>query len=276
MAIYRYPDEVAKFISKNVDGRTVRELVQLTNAKFGTSFTESSMKAYKHNHKLKSGTRCGLPPGYSKLYPYEIQEFIENNVSGRQITDLTELINSKFKTEYKPTQIRAYVKNHGLVSGVDCRIQKGNIPINKGKKKWWVGGEETQFKHGHKPHNHMPVGSEVVKADGYLWVKIAEPNKWRQKHILLWEEHNGSVPEGYVLIFGDGDQMNVELDNLVMVSRSQLAVLNHFDLIQRDVELTKAALVVADIKSKISQKQKKFKATKKQVKRVKGVNICKD
>lgn len=254
--IWKYPDEVAKFIADNVVGRTARELAELTNTKFGTEFTALSMKAYKNNHGLKSGTRCGLPAGYSKVYSPEVRQFLADNITGRKTDELTTLVNTKFGTTYRQSQIRAYVKNQGLVSGVDCRYSKGIVPYNKGKEKYWIGGEETQFQKGQRPHNYMSVGSEVVKADGYLWVKIEDPNRWRQKHILLWEEYNGPVPEGHALIFGDGNKLNFDPENLILVTRGQLAVLNKNNLIQRNAELTKTAVVIADLKIKIGQRRK--------------------
>jgi hypothetical protein len=252
----KYSKEVMDFISNNVSGTTTRDLAELINAKFDTSFTESSMKSYKSNHDLKSGTKCGLPAGQSKVYSPEVQDFIKKNIVGSQISTLTDTINSKFNTGYQPSQIRAYVKNHGLSSGLDFRIPKGNIPVNKGKKKWWVGGEETQFKKGSTPHNYMPVGSERVNTDGYHDIKIADPNKWKAKHIILWEEKYGPIPKDHVLIFGDGNKDNVSIDNLILVTRVQLAVLNCHIKIQKDVELTRTGIAIADLKTKISQRRR--------------------
>ena len=66
----KYSPEVHKFIVENVKGTTTKDLAELVNARFGTDFTESKMKAYKGNNKLKSGTRCGLPAGApSKQFP---------------------------------------------------------------------------------------------------------------------------------------------------------------------------------------------------------------
>lgn len=59
----RYPPEVHQFIAANVEGRTCKELAELTNRETGTAFTETMMHSYKHNHGLKSGTKCGKPKG---------------------------------------------------------------------------------------------------------------------------------------------------------------------------------------------------------------------
>lgn len=258
MAIYKYPDEVKRFIAENVTGRTTRELVEMTNNKFGTNFTEISMKAYKHNHGLKSGTRCGVPAGTpSKLFPEEVKQYIYSHYHGTAWSDMANQLNQKFGTSYTPRQIGGYLKNHKLNTGRTGRFQKGCTPnagcIKKGIRK----SPDTEFKKGQRPHNYMPVGSERVNTYGYHDIKVADPNKWRAKHILLWEAHNGPVPAGHKLIFGDGDKNNISLDNIILVSNSQMAVLNKFNLIQKDTELTKTALIVADIKRKINERKKK-------------------
>lgn len=69
-----------------------------------------------------------------------------------------------------------------------------------------------------------PVGSERKDYDGFYKVKVGvdESGKpiWKRKHIVIWEEANGPIPEGYVIMFKDGDRSNLDLDNLVCVPRS--------------------------------------------------------
>lgn len=258
--MWKYPDEVKKFISENVTGRTAKELAELSNSKFGTSFTESSMKSYKHNHDLKSGTRCGLPPGHSKIYPPEIREFISYHYIGTGHKEMANMLNQAFGTAYTKDQMKSYYSRFKLNSGLTGRFDKGHIPANKGKK--GAGGwEPTQFKKGNIPPNRVPVGTERVDSkDGYIYVKIQDGqlNKnWKQKHVLIWEKYNGPVPEGHALIFGDGNKLNFDPENLILVTRAQLAVLNKHKLIQNNVELTKTAIAIADLKMKISQRRKK-------------------
>lgn len=186
-------------------------------------------------------------------------DFIRSNVQGQQVAELTELLNAKFCIELKPSQIRAFMKNHGLKNGIIARFQSGHVPANKGKKGMTTGGVATQFKKGHKPHNYMPVGSERVNGDGYVDIKIAGPNKWRAKHILVWESHNGAVPKGHAVIFGDGDRRNFEPNNLILVSRKQLAVMNKNGLIQSDADLTRSGIIMADIYRKIGERRKSKK-----------------
>jgi hypothetical protein len=103
--------------------------------------------------------------------------------------------------------------------GAATRFSKGGASWNLGKKGLDIGGKETRFKLGQMPHNHMAVGSEKI-ADGYVWVKLAEPKTWKQKHHLVWKEAHGDYPpKGFVLAFKDGNRMNVALENLELLSR---------------------------------------------------------
>lgn len=267
MAIHKYPEEVQRFIAENVTGRTTRELVELTNAKFGTSFTESSMKAYKNNHGLKNGTRCGLAKGTpTKKFPAEVREFINSHYIGTGHTAMAQLVNEAFGTNYTKEHMKNYYARNNLNSGLTGYFDKGREPWNKGKPKTWVGGEATQFKKGNIPPNRLPIGSERIDSkDGYIYVKIQDGhlnNNWKQKHVLIWEQHNGPVPDGHVIIFGDGDKRNLDINNLILVSRKQLARLNHRGLIQKDADLTRIGITIADISSKISQRKKAMQATR--------------
>jgi hypothetical protein len=189
----------------------------------------------------------------------EQAKFLKDHVEGRGNVGLTEMFNAHFGLNLGVNQIKAYKKNHKLSSGLDGRFNKGHPPANKGRK-GVDGWEPTQFKKGHKPWNYQPVGTERVNTDGYVDVKIADPNKWRAKHVLLWEAANGPVPQGHVLIFGDGDKTNVELDNILLVSRKQLVRLNQHSLIQNDTELTRTGILIADIYNKIGQRKRRSKS----------------
>jgi len=261
----RYPEEVKAFITENVRGITVRDLVALVNAKFNLGFTESKMKSFMKNHNLKNGRR-GIPVGRpSKIYPNKVKDFIKNNYHGVGPKKMAELLNKTFGTNYTHSQIEAWYGRHKLNSGITGHFPKGHIPFNKGKKGIFLGGpiaEAAQFKKGHKAWNWVPVGSERVNADGYVDIKVADGKKqknWKGKHILLWEAANGPVPAGHVVIFGDGNNRNFDPKNLILVSRKQLARLNQNGLIQNDVELTKTGIVIADICNKIGERKRKIK-----------------
>lgn len=106
--------------------------------------------------------------------------------------------------------------------GIPNRFVKGQKSWITGKKGINPGPGETRFKPGTKPHNHVPVGTEQIKADGCIWVKLAEPNIWKQKHWLVWKEAHGKFPpKGSLFNFKDGNKLNFELENLELFTRQE-------------------------------------------------------
>lgn len=183
-------------------------------------------------------------------YSDEIRAFIKNNYKGNGPTVMTELVNKTFGTDYTKSQIRSYYKNHKLNSGVTGRFEKGHIPANKGRKGYChPASVKTQFKKGHIPANHRSIGSERKDKDGYIYVKVAEPRTWKLKHRLLWEENNGPVPKGYVVIFKDGNKENITLENLALISRAESAELSSKSLWSNNSELTEAGINVTRIRN---------------------------
>ena len=89
-----------------------------------------------------------------------------------------------------------------------------------------------------------PVGAECWHDDGYLWVKVAMPNKWQLKHHIVWEAVNGPIPKGHLIIFGDGDRKNFDVNNLICITRAELAVLNQKHLIFDNADATRAGLLL--------------------------------
>jgi hypothetical protein len=257
MPLKKYTQEQQQFIAENVKGTTTKELTRLFNEKFKIDITESAMKAYKTNHKLKSGTPKHKAAGKATdLYSEEVRNFIGDHYKGTGHKDMAELLNNTFGISFTKEQVKGYYGRFNLDSGLTGQFPKGNIPFNKGKK--GIGGwEPTQFKKGQAPVNYRPVGSERTNVDGYVEIKVADPNKWRLKHQVIWESVNGPIPKGYAVIFGNSNTSNLDINNLILVTRGQLAVLNRKKLIQKDADLTRTAVIMADIYSKISKRKNK-------------------
>ncbi|MCL2215425.1 MAG: HNH endonuclease [Defluviitaleaceae bacterium] len=206
---------------------------------------------------------------YGRKYSDEEREFLIAHIPGRSFETTAQLFNSVFCVSYpemgddpprppiSAEQVKGFAGRYGVQTGRDTKFKKGQISHNKGKYVRY--SRETEFKKGHMPHNHKPVGSTRITVDGYTEVKIAEPKKWRMLHVHIWEQANGAVPKGHVLIFGDGNRQNITLDNLLLVTRAQLARLNQQKLIGATVELTKIGILTADLISKVSEKKNKLK-----------------
>lgn len=190
-------------------------------------------------------------------YTPEQIKYLVSIVSGHSYKEIIEMFYDRFKVQLTVSQVNSFIGNRKLNTGRTGRFEKGCLPFNKGKK--GTGGwEPTQFKRGHKAHNWVPIGTERINADGYVDIKIQDgklQKNWKGKHILIWEGRNGPVPKGHVVIFGDGNNRNFDPSNLILVSRKQLAILNKNKLIQNDTDLTRTAVITADLILKIGERK---------------------
>lgn len=200
------------------------------------------------------------PKGESKVFSKEITDFIIANNYGKTAIEIMELVNAEFKTDYKINQIKAFRKNHKLVSGIKGQFQKGHVPWLKGKKGLhFPGTEKTWFKKGQIPINHKEIGTEVIDKGGYHKIKVAEPNKWKFKHIMEWEKHNGKIPDGCNIVFKDNNKDNIDITNLMLVTKAEHAIMNNKGLRFGNAELTEKGLLIAKLKHKTSELSKEMK-----------------
>lgn len=200
---------------------------------------------------------------YMHRWSSEEKEYLGTITPGRSYKEIQELMNKKFSCNFTFGQIKGAVKRYGFKTGRTGRFEKGFTPWNKGLKGVNLGGRETQFKKGQKPHNWVPIGSERITKDGYVQIKVQEgqfQRNWKGKHVIIWEEHNGPLPEGHTVIFADGDIRNFDPTNLISVSRRELLLMNRQGLIKEDPELTKTGALVAKLQSEMYQKLKEDKS----------------
>jgi len=256
---YKYTDEEIDFVRKIAPGRYNNEIAELFNKKFGTNVTESKIKSLKSNHKIRSNVLLKRRTKPKRLLTEEQDKFLRENAKGRTTYEITDLINKEFGLDLKRSQIKTYMDNHEIKTGVNAQFRKGHEPSNKGKK--YPGQiNRTSFKRGQKAHNYKPVGTERIDRDGYLIIKVRDDGpwhkRWRLKHNVVWEEANGPIPEGYCLLFLDGDKTNITIENLELISRKQLARLNQNDLISNNPEITRTGLIMADIYNKIGERKR--------------------
>lgn len=65
------------------------------------------------------------------------------------------------------------------------------------------------------------------------------------------------MPDGCLIIFKDGDRQNCGLDNLVMVTRGEHAVMNKHGLRPESPEYIDSAILIAKIKIAANKRKKK-------------------
>lgn len=188
-------------------------------------------------------------------YSEEEDNFLIDNVKGISLKELREQFNKKFGYNLSESAIANRKNKLGLSSGIKGgQFQKGFVPFNKGKKQKDYMSEEainktknTRFQKGNIPHNHRPVGSERTTIDGYIEVKVAEPNKWKTKAVVIYEEEYGKIPKGHKVIYLDGNRQNLDISNLKVISSAEELIMNSNNLRYDNKELTESGCIVAKI-----------------------------
>ncbi|MEQ9634791.1 MAG: HNH endonuclease signature motif containing protein [Devosia marina] len=180
------------------------------------------------------------------------------------------------REDVRPQNLHALRKRMGWKTGRTGQFPKGNVSHNKGKRcPEGTGGRHpnarrTQFKKGQLPHNTQGAGHERIDSkDGYVVMIVDEVNPWTgaktrpvHKHVHLWEQKHGPVPEGHCLKCLDGNKRNTDPSNWELIPRGVLPRLNGgratrimpYD--QAPVELKPSILAVAKIDHAIHEKRK--------------------
>lgn len=99
----------------------------------------------------------------------------------------------------------------------------GQTPWNAGIH-YQAGGrsKETQFKRGNRSNTWKPIGSERIFKGGYLQRKVTDtgypPRDWVFVHHIIWREAGNEIPQGYRLVFKDGNMRNITVENLELIT----------------------------------------------------------
>ena len=154
-------------------------------------------------------------------YTDEQKAYIRDHIKKINHMELTAAFNEKFGLAISTKAMRGNFARWGLKTGRDPRFKKGGVPFNKGT----VGimkPNRGSFKKGHNEENYSPVGTERITTDGYTLIKTAMPNTWELKNRIIY----GNIPEGFVVIFKDGDRTNFDPKNLEAISKNESFNLN--------------------------------------------------
>ncbi|KQU96802.1 hypothetical protein ASD00_18315 [Ensifer sp. Root31] len=143
------------------------------------------------------------------------------------------------RNDVSAVNLHSLRKRKGWRTGRTGCFEKGQVPVNKGKPcPPGKGGRHpnarrTQFKAGGLPHNTKFLGHERVSKDGYVEISVAQENphtgyerRYVLKHLHLWERINGPLPEGMCLKCVDGNRLNTDPVNWLMIPRGVLPRLN--------------------------------------------------
>ena len=262
----RYTPEQIEFLRTGYQSMNARDLAEAFSAEFGLERTESQVKSTLQNHRI----RCGRAQkdrliNRVRIFTPEQVQFLRDNYGGRSVVEMTVFFNLIFNTCFTRQQIKTAVHNRKITSGRTGCFELGHRSWNKDTKgQGLTGANKASFKKCHKPKNHRPLGSErICSKDGYVLIKIKErnphtgfPTRWKHKHVHMWEQEHGPVPDGMVVAFRDGDKTNIVPDNLILVSRAELLRLNKHGYKDMPEELKPSVLALSKLEVTTFEKEK--------------------
>lgn len=168
-------------------------------------------------------------------YTKEFDNYVLKNCSKYDKDDLRKKCEKKFNMNIT---LNAFSK-HLYRINAQCKDYNPNMAL---------GGELSGSK---------PVGYELHRTDGYVVVKVSQPNVWKYKQRLIYEQHYGKIPKNMMVIFLDGDKTNFDIKNLKAVTTRDYLYARNKHLLFNDSELTRTALMCGELFNK-SKKEKKY------------------
>jgi hypothetical protein len=150
-------------------------------------------------------------------------------------------------------------------AGFNSRFKKGNVSPTKGKKQTEFMSVEaiertkaTRFKKGQLPHNTKEDGTITTRkmtpaGDRWRWIRIGVKN-WELLNRYNYKKFIGPIPEGMMVAFKDGNNMNCEPYNLYLETVEQHMARNTIH--RFDPQLKEVILLLAKYKRKLKSYEK--------------------
>jgi hypothetical protein len=192
---------------------------------------------------------------FKELYPNMFAQEVANlfNCSVRSVYNLAFNMKIKKSKEWMQQELQRQAIRLKF-AGKEVRFKPGHIPANKGQKMdvdQYEKCKVTFFAKGHKPHNIKWDGYERIDKDGYVMIRVAE-SKFKLKHRVIWEQANGNIPPGMILIFKDNNKRNFDLNNFELITRQEGMERNRIH--QYPPELKNLIKLNNKLKKKINEK----------------------
>ena len=182
------------------------------------------------------------------IYTEEEINFIKQNCYGRTRKQIIEAFTAEFGWEIKERQLKGQMRKYGLTTGHTGKFgDNGHYYAGRKMTPYqYKCSAPTMFKPGCVPKNRAEVGKEVVTYHGFVKVKVAQPDKWVKKHVLVWEAAHGPMPSKSCIMFLDRNRSNCDLSNLILVSKTANKIINKNKMFGDDPAVNKTMAALAE------------------------------
>ncbi len=164
-------------------------------------------------------------------YTKEFENFVRKNASKYTRKELILLLENKFNVKLSNDALRRYLNRHKIDKYTDYK--KYNVRDVKRSK----------------------IGAEKITKEG-VFIKIAQPDIWRRKTRVMYEKyHNCKLTEEEYILFLNQNINDFRKENLVKITKKELAYLHNNKTLSSNPSLTKLALLSAKLMIKIKENE---------------------
>ncbi len=201
---------VNRLSNEEIARKLNRNKVQVVNAlrRYGIKRDLLVRKRFKAQKKWKHEEWAFVVNNFMILTPREMSKIVNHSEAAIQ-----QKLNKAGL--FLPQAIREYRFKK-------AQFNKGLIPWNKGLKGIRMS-PRTEFKKGHVPWNTKFDGCITIRDKNrkpYKYIRVSS-GKWVLYHRWLWEQHNGPIPQGFMVGFKNGNTLDVRIENLMLISRAE-------------------------------------------------------
>lgn len=164
-------------------------------------------------------------------YTDEEREFLRENISNNSFKVLTEKFNLRFGTDVAVSSISDLcTKRLKIYRGKNT----GHFSVGQARTSIDVG--KTVLRNG-----YLHIKTDSVRHSGKVSYSDMKEN-WMPYQKYVYEQRYGKIPDGYRVVFLDGDKNNFDLENLYCISTRVNCVMNKNRWFSSDRDLTLAAI----------------------------------
>lgn len=172
--------------------------------------------------------------GYGRAYTDEENNWLRENIALYDYPTLTMLFNKRFNRNLKSVSDHCTKYLH-IHRGVHYSFEKGkrmcNTTVPIGFESW--DGRFLWLKISDDPRDYSQLKNPSSKAYNHNWVK---------KDTYVWEQHNGPIPKGHILIHLNKNRQDCSIENLYCTTRKIGLLLSKNNWHTEDAELTLTAI----------------------------------
>lgn len=268
---YKATEEQLHWLEQNYGTMKIQNLEKEYNSRFSDNPT-TKWQIYRLNYKYGWKEKShNTPPRQLKVWTKEMIQFCREHATEYTYRGMAEKLNELFGTNIIEEQVSSLYSRYKITNNKPTAFHKGHVPSNKGKK-WseYLSPEQQEackkgcFKKGQESFNKKPIGTIVIRHDchrkgqAYRWIKVRDgkTDNYQMYSRYLYEKTYGvKLKTEELIIHLDGDSLNDNIDNLMLVKNTENGTLNKSYKVSDNPEITKASILTIRLAQKSRDKK---------------------